>query len=176
MSAGSGDVSARDAAVVAVQIGRCPRGPWRVATRCTHGHPSTVAVSPRLNDGTPFPTLYWLTCPYLVAHVAQAESDGHVALWAARLAEDTDMADRMYRADQQYRELRAVEAEGDDPCTSVGIAGQVDPCATKCLHAHVSAHLAGVDDPVGAELLALWGTDCHDDRCEDIVPAGFEGE
>ena len=41
MSAGTGDVSARDDAVVAAQIGRGPRGPWRVATRCPYGHPSS---------------------------------------------------------------------------------------------------------------------------------------
>jgi hypothetical protein len=108
--------------------------------------------------------------------VAQAESDGYVAVWASRLAEDEEMAARMRRADEEYRALRAAEGEGDDPCLGVGIAGQADPCATKCLHAHVSAYLAGIDDPLGRELIALWGADCHDDRCASIVTGETEGD
>jgi hypothetical protein len=172
--AGTGEQATHDAAVVAAQIGRAPRGPWRVATRCRYGHPSAVAVAPQLEDGTPFPTLYWLTCPYLTANVAQAESEGAVAGWASRIADDPGMAGRMRDADREYRRLRAAEGEGSDPCSDVGIAGQVDPCATKCLHAHVSAYLAGIDDPIGTELVATWGTDCGDDRCAAF--AGGQGE
>jgi len=166
----AGDVAARDAMVVAAQIGRTPRGPWRVATRCLYDHPSSIAVAPRLDDGTPFPTLYWLTCPYLAGHIAQAESDGHVAQWATRLAEDPDLAQQMRSADERYRSLRAEEGGGIDACAGVGIAGQADSCATKCLHVHVSARLAGIDDPIGRELLELWGTDCHDRRCDQLAP------
>jgi hypothetical protein len=79
------------------------------------------------------------------------------------------MASRMRRADEQYKRLRAEEGGGEDPCSNVGLAGQVDPCATKCLHAHLSAYLAGIDDPIGFELITLWGTDCKDRRCDDIA-------
>ncbi len=85
------------------------------------------------------------------------------------------MADRMRRADQQYRALRAAEGEGDDPCTGVGIAGQADACATKCLHAHVSAYLAGVDDPVGAELLACGGRTVTTIAVRASSPQGSRG-
>lgn len=170
----SAERAPEDTAIVAQQIGREPRGPWRVSTRCPHGYPNTIAVAPLLDDGTPFPTLYWLTCPFLLGEVARAESDGEVAEWAARLADDDEMTQRMRLAENQYKAMRLVEGEGLDPCSDVGIAGQADPCATKCLHAHVASFLAGVDDPVGFELVLSWGTDCGDRRCDRYVPRDTE--
>jgi len=72
----------------------------------------------------------------------------------------------MRAADAEYRQRRAACAGGDDPCAAVGIAGQRDPLATKCLHAHVAAAAAGIDDPVGAALLDEGPRECPDDRCD----------
>lgn len=159
-----------DEAVVAAQLGRVPRGDWWVEARCGFGYPQVVATSPVLDDDTPFPTLYWLTCPWLTDAVSSIESEGGVAYWAARLASDRALSERLLRADEQYRARRAALLPAhQDPCAHVGIAGQRDPAATKCLHAHVAAALAGIDDPVGGELLAALGRECADERCASLT-------
>ena len=65
-----------DADVVAEQLGRPPRGLRGVAHRCPCGLPDVVETAPRLDDGTPFPTLFYLTCPRAPRRVSRLESAG----------------------------------------------------------------------------------------------------
>lgn len=159
-----------DESVVSAQLGRPPRGKWRVAVRCSFGYPSVILTEPLLDDGSPFPTLYWLTCPWLIESVGRIEGDGGAAYWAGRLASDEGLASRAMEADAEYRKRRGTETEIEDPCAPVGVAGQSDPLATKCLHAHVAAYLAGTGDPVGAGVLEQVDTECDDIKCESLVP------
>lgn len=158
--------AASDEQVLRAQLGRQPREPWAVSSRCSHGRPSTVLTGPVLCDGTPFPTLYWLTCPWLCAYVDGLESSGVTGEWRRRLSNESDLASQMLHAEEQYRSRRAQAAGGQDPCATVGIAGQRDSSATKCIHAHVAAALAGIDDPIGNDVIAgadpLW---CPDQVC-----------
>ncbi len=162
-----------DDVVLDAQLGRRPRGDWEVVARCVHGRPTTIMTSPLLSDGERFPTLYWLTCPWLSAYVDGLESAGLASEWRARIAEDPGLAAKMLLAEEQYRARRAERAGGEDPCAGVGIAGQRDSFATKCIHAHVAAALAGIDDPIGAQVLAdadpLW---CPDEICLARIAAG----
>jgi uncharacterized protein len=64
----------RDAALAARMIGRPLRGRSAVAVRCAWGLPAVLRVSPRLDDGTPFPTLFWLACPLANRHVGRLEA------------------------------------------------------------------------------------------------------
>lgn len=171
--------SPEDAALVALQLGRPPRGRWRVAERCASGAPGVIATAPALEDGEPFPTLWWLTCPRLSKAVAALESDGAAAEWAARLAADGALAARMRASDLAYRAVRSAEAvrEGldDDPCGDVGIAGQRDPLGVKCLHAHAAAYLAGLDDPVGEAVISTaGGAECPEGACAVYAGTGDE--
>ncbi|MBE0477096.1 MAG: DUF501 domain-containing protein [Coriobacteriia bacterium] len=158
-------MSGRDDVLVRSQIGRAPRRPWRVAVRCRFGYPQVIATPSVLEDGSPFPTLYWLTCPYLARAASDQESAGGVAREAGVLAADRALATAMRAADAVYRTRRAEESGGSDACEDVGIAGQRDPLATKCLHAHAAAALAGVVDPVGRRVLRPCGACCEDDEC-----------
>jgi hypothetical protein len=163
-------VPAADRDVVSKQLGRAPRGDWRVQLRCSHGYPAVIAVSPLLEAGELFPTTFWLTCPWLVAAVSGLESAGSAARWTARLASDVRLAQAVAAADLAYRRARATLGGGTDPCPSVGVAGQSDPQVVKCLHARVAASLAGVPDPVGEGVLADLTsagatTECLDARC-----------
>lgn len=161
----------QDESLVLGQLGRAPRGTWHAAARCRFGRPTVIETAPLLSDGEPFPTLYYLTCPWLVEFVSGLESACAVNEWADRIADDAEMATRLRAADAQYRERRAQAAGGSDPVPGVGIAGQRDPLATKCLHAHVAARLAGLDDPVGAGVLADSPAECPDDLCARFVDA-----
>ena len=76
-----------DRAVVAAQLGRVPRGTRAIAHRCPCGLPDVVETTPRLADGTPFPTLFYLTCPRAVAACSRLESAGVMKEMSARLAD-----------------------------------------------------------------------------------------
>lgn len=155
-----------DSEVVRRQIGREPRGQWSVVARCPFGRATVVETAPLLEDGTCFPTLYYLTCPWLTRFVSGLESAGAVREWSFLLARDPELAQLMHSADSEYRSRRAKAAGGIDPTPGVGIAGQSDPIATKCVHAHTAAALAGIKDPVGWAVLDSIGFEwCPDDLC-----------
>jgi uncharacterized protein len=147
-------ISEEDAAAVAAQLGRAPRAVRAVAHRCPCGLPSVVQTAPRLEDGTPFPTLYYLTCSRLNSRIGGLEADGRMREMTARLATDPDLAAAYRRAHEAYlAERDAVEPLG----TSVSAGGMPD--RVKCLHVHVAHALAvgpGVN-PFGDETLAELG-------------------
>jgi hypothetical protein len=163
-----------DGRIVASQLGRPPRGSWRTVARCPFDRPRVICVAPLLEDGTPFPTTFWLTCPHLVEAVSRLESAGETASWTGRIAGDPALSAALTAADAAYRAARAAETHGADPFPGVGVAGQADPLAVKCLHARLAARLAGIPDPIGASVLdALRESDagaaCRDDRCGDVI-------
>jgi uncharacterized protein len=145
-------VTEADLAAVAAQLGRAPRGLLGVVARCPSGHPAVVATSPRLPDGTPFPTLYYLTCPRLSSLASTLEAAGVMREMTARLAADPDLAQAYRRAHDTYlAERDALEPLG----TQVTAGGMPD--RVKCLHALLAHSLAagpGVN-PFGDETLAL---------------------
>lgn len=163
------DSRTADASLVALQISRPPRDPWTVAVRCAFGFPAVLASPSTLADGTPFPTHLWLTCPHVADAASAAESGGATAEWSTRLAADPALAARVLAADARLRAMRADASCGADACATVGVAGQADPLATKCLHAHAALALAGLGDPIGEELLARCSPSCGDERCAHML-------
>ena len=145
-----------DRAAVADQLGRAPRATRSVAHRCTCGLPDVVETSPRLEDGTPFPTLFYLTCPRLSSAIGRLESSGVMRAMTARLADDDDLAARYRAAYDDYLARRdAIEPLG----TTVAAGGMPD--RVKCLHVAVAHALAvgpGVN-PFGDEALELLRAD-----------------
>ena len=78
-------VEPADLDAVARQLGREPRGVLEIAYRCPNGEPGVVKTAPRLPDGTPFPTLYYLTHPALTAAASRLESSGLMREMTERL-------------------------------------------------------------------------------------------
>jgi len=157
-----------DVDVVAAQIGRIPRSSVDPVARCHLGLPVVIAVPPHLDDGTPFPTRYWLTCPLAVLRVSRIESTGGVKGAEARVATDPDFAIaheaamRRYAADRD----RLIPADSPDPRPSGGVAGARR--GVKCLHAHYADHAAGNPNPVGAMTAeAIEPLDCAVACCRD---------
>ena len=142
-----------------------------MVSRCERGFPTAIAVAPMLDGSTPFPTTFWLTCPHLVAAVHDLESAGEHRRWAECAATDPGLAERLHLADALYREARLAEGGGTDPCATVGVAGQSDPLAVKCLHARVAAALAGIADPIGEGVLELLSSAPASSAC-DGSPCG----
>ena len=145
-------VADADLAVIAQQLGRKPRGVLEVAYRTPDGRPAVVKTAPKLPDGTPFPTLYYLTDPRLTAEASRQESAGVMREMTERLGTDTDLAAAYLLAHQSYRAERdAIEPMGTD------FTGGGMPDRVKCLHvlmAHSLAKGPGVN-PLGDESVAM---------------------
>lgn len=143
-----------DRTVIEVQIGRPLRASSEVVARCHLGMPVVVRVPPHLDDGTPFPTLYWLTCPLAVTRIGRLEGTGGVRRMEAKAAADTEFGDRLAAAHASYASERDREVENTDaPRPSGGVGGAAT--GVKCLHAHYAHAASGGDNPVG-ELVAAW--------------------
>jgi hypothetical protein len=149
-----------DEAVVAAQLGRAPRGPREVAHRCPCGHPDVVETAPRLPDGTPFPTLYYLTCPRAAAAISGLEAAGLMREMTARLAADDELRAAYQRAHRDYLARRdaAARAEGLEPLPAGTQSAGGMPDRVKCLHA-LAAHELAVPgaNPLGREALDAVG-------------------
>jgi uncharacterized protein len=146
--------TAADRAVVAAQLGRPSRGTRAVAHRCRCGLPDAVETSPRLADGTPFPTLYYLTCPRAVGACSRLESAGVMRQMAERLAADPELAER-YRAAHADYLFRRDAIERVPEIAGVSAGGM--PGRVKCLHVHLAHALAAGPgtNPFGDEVLQL---------------------
>ncbi|MBA9003584.1 MULTISPECIES: DUF501 domain-containing protein [Thermomonospora] len=145
-----------DLAAVAEQLGRTPRGVRAVAHRCPCGLPDVIETAPRLPDGTPFPTLYYLTCPKAASAIGTLEAGGTMRRMQERLAEDPELAERYAAAHADYvrRRDEAAHEDGIEPLPPGTQSAGGMPERVKCLHALVAHELAapGVN-PFGREAL-----------------------
>lgn len=142
-----------DLDAVAQQLGREPRGVRRVAHRCPCGAPDVVETAPRLADGTPFPTVFYLTCPKAAGAIGTLEAGGMMREMTGRLATDEDLAEAYAAAHRSYLAVR----EGIEEVPQIaGVSAGGMPDRVKCLHvlvAHALAEGPGVN-PLGDEALA----------------------
>jgi hypothetical protein len=141
----------RDA--VAAQLGRTPRAIREVAHRCPCGNPDVIETSPQLPDGTPFPTLYYLTCPRAASAIGTLESSGLMREMTDRLRTDEALA-AAYRAAHESYLARREELGHVEQIAGISAGGM--PNRVKCLHvlvAHALAAGPGVN-PLGDEALA----------------------
>ena len=152
-------VEPHDLDTVGRQLGRPVRGVRAVAARCADGHPTVVETMPRLPDGTPFPTTYYLTCPSAAAAVSTLESQGVMKEMTDDLVTDPELAAAYRSAHEAYLVHR--ESLGHVP-EIAGVSAGGMPTRVKCLHvlaAHSLAVGVGVN-PLGdrtVELLSsLW--------------------
>lgn len=138
----------RDIEVVTEQLGRPARGVLGVGARCVCGNPVVVITAPRLEDGTPFPTLYYLTHPEATAEMSRLEAAHLMVEMQDALAEDADLQSAYQRAHERYlAEREAVERV--EEIADVTAGGM--PTRVKCLHAlaaHALAAGPGVN-PIG---------------------------
>lgn len=161
------EVTEADIAEVSRQLGRPARDIVSIAARCVCGNPTVVQTAPRLSNGEPFPTMYYLTHKGATAAVSALEASGYMAELQNLLTEDGDVADAYRRAHAQYlAERDELEAllELDVPEID-GISAGGMPTRVKCLHALIGHSLAvgpGVN-PIGD--LALEACSWQPTRC-----------
>lgn len=155
-----------DIAEVSRQLGRPARGVIGIAARCVCGNPTVVATSPRLPDGTPFPTLYYLSHPAATAAISTLEATGVMTELTAEMQDDPSIADAYRAAHESYLADRALV---EDVPEIAGFSAGGMPERVKCLHAlagHALAAGPGVN-PIGDRALARasWSPD----RCQCAV-------
>ena len=149
-------IEPRDEEAVAAQLGREPRAIHAVAHRCPCGLPDVVTTEPRLPDGTPFPTTYYLTCPRAASLIGTLEGGGLMREMEARLGSDDELAAAYADAHRAYLADRAALGEVEE---IDGVSAGGMPHRVKCLHvlaAHALAAGPGVN-PLGDEVLAELG-------------------
>lgn len=154
-------IEPRDEAAIASQLGREPRGIHEVGHRCPCGNPDVVTTEPRLPNGTPFPTTYYLTCPRAASRIGTLEGSGLMKEMQERLSTDPALAEQYAAAHQRYLEARdAIGREaGLDVPEIAGISAGGMPDRVKCLHVLAGQSLAqgrGVN-PLGDEVLDALG-------------------
>jgi hypothetical protein len=145
--------SERDIAIVSAQLGRPARDVIGIPARCACGAPTVVATSPRLGDGTPFPTLYYMTHPAATAAMSDLEATRVMAEFGAMLDADSELRAHYSRAHEQYVADRESILTVDELS---GISAGGMPDRVKCLHAVAGHSLAagpGVN-PIGDLALA----------------------
>jgi uncharacterized protein len=138
-------VDDRDRGVVSVQLGRPARGNPAIVHTCGFGLPTVVRVDPRLDDGTPFPTTFWLSCPVMRSAVGRLEADHAMVGLNERLERDEAFAADYAAAHDRY--VAARDQLGDPLPGDPGAGGM--PGHIKCLHVHAAHHLATGDNVVG---------------------------
>jgi uncharacterized protein len=129
----------QDLESVSKQLGRPVRDIVAIAARCTCGNPIVVQTKPRLEDGTPFPTLYYLTLPAATSAISTLEAEGLMTKLQDQLAQDEDLAKNYQSAHLSYLSDRA----------ELGLVEEIDgisaggmPTRVKCLHSLVAHSLA----------------------------------
>jgi uncharacterized protein len=147
-----------DHAVISRQLGRPARAVRAISVRCPFGVPAVTEQEPFDDDGHPFPTTYYLTCPWLVGAISRLEADGGVARWSKEADADPELRQSLEAADDEQRRIR--------PELPGAIAGRRRGGGLKCLHAHAAWALARPGYALGERILAevgeLW---CADARC-----------
>jgi len=153
-------ITQADEVVIAAQLGRAPRGLRAVAHRCACGLPDVVETAPRLPDGTPFPTLYYLTCPRAAAAISGLEAAGLMREMTARLAANDELKAAYESAHHDYVSRRDAAAcgAGLKPLPEGTQSAGGMPDRVKCLHA-LAAHALAVpgSNPLGREAIIAAG-------------------
>lgn len=149
-------LSLQDLAVLEAQLGRPARAVHGIGHRCPCGNPDVVVTDPRLPDGTPFPTTFYLTCPRAASRIGTLEASGVMRQMSDRLEADPDLAAAYQKAHATYLAFRESIARVPE---IRGVSAGGMPTRVKCLHVLAGQSLAqgrGVN-PLGDEVLALLG-------------------
>ena len=167
-------IEPHDERIIEAQLGRPPRSIHAIAHRCPCGNPDVVATEPRLENGTPFPTTFYLTCPRAASMIGTLEASGLMKEMSDRLTSDADLAASYQKAHESYLGFR--ESIGHVP-EIAGISAGGMPQRVKCLHVLAGQALGqgrGVN-PLGDEVLDELGEFWASGPCV-LLEDGPEGE
>ena len=163
-------VDPHDEQVIAAQLGRAPRAIHAIGHRCPCANPDVVVTEPRLPNGTPFPTTFYLTCPRAASRIGTLEGSGLMKEMEERLRSDPELAAAYRAAHERYLAARA--ALGSVPEIE-GVSAGGMPERVKCLHVLAAQSLAQGPgaNPLGDEVLELLGEWWAPGPCVEVDPS-----
>ena len=156
----------QDIRVLSAQLGRKVRDVIEIPARCVCGNPLVAATAPRLSNGTPFPTVFYLAHPVITAAASRLEAGGLMYEMTDSLAEDADLAAQYAAAHENYlaerERIRLISGTEEVPEID-GISAGGMPTRVKCLHAVIGHTLSvgrGVNPmgDLGLDAIAQWWT------------------
>ncbi len=167
-------IDAADEAAIRLQLKRRPRGIDSIGHRCPCGNPDVVTTEPRLPNGTPFPTTFYLTCPRAASRIGTLEGNHVMKQMQDRLGTDEELAAAYRDAHERYLAARAEVGEraGMDVPEIEGISAGGMPDRVTCLHVLAGQSLAmgrGVN-PLGDEVLDALGEWWAQGPCVSVDP------
>ncbi|MGM0641119.1 MAG: DUF501 domain-containing protein [Thermotogota bacterium] len=157
------EISEKDLKIVEQQMGRELKNKMRVASVCKYGYPMTIKNYPILNK-KPFPTMYWLTCPYLNEEISKLESRNKIEEIQNKIDQDTNLSNKIQ--DAHLKEIQERLEIIDDEINELpepmqktlrekGVGGISDFKFVKCLHLHYASYISGNDNPIGEKVDSL---------------------
>eukprot|EP00833_Pecoramyces_ruminatium_P015222 jgi/Orpsp1_1/1189254/evm.model.d7180000070630.1 len=155
-----------DTEIVKKQLGRVPRGLIAIGARCACGKPAVTITSPRLPDGSPFPTFFYLCLPELIREVSRLEVTGIMKKMTEEVKNDEKAREAYKKAHNSYISRRALLGYVPE-IANISAGGM--PSHVKCLHSLVGYSLAvgkGVC-LIGDKALELMNWDTSVCHCED---------
>ncbi len=163
-----------DVDIVHRQLSRMPRGMVAVGARCVCGRPLAVITRPCLEDGTPFPTTFYLTSPEAVKAVSRIEAEGFMRECNALLKNDVKIAEQYKNASESYKAFRHALAlrlkDSEEHILDISAGGMPD--RVKCLHALLAQTLVmgkGVN-PIGDIVLNRIVDEFNPSVCRCTIP------
>ena len=147
--------------IISLQLKKVVKNDFIVVRLCDWGFPQVIESS-LISDGRPFPTLFWLTCPFLKEEVSRLESKGMISHFEKRIEHDKSFATAFFDAHHETTLLKekilceaSVSEESRRLILDRGIGGIRNLKKVKCLHLHLANYLGGIDNPVGREVWNL---------------------
>ncbi|ORX44629.1 DUF501-domain-containing protein [Piromyces finnis] len=155
-----------DVELVKKQLGRKPRGLIAIGARCACGKPAVTITSPRLPDGSPFPTFFYLCLPELIVEVSRLEVKNIMKEMTKEIAADENLREAHQKAHDSYIQRRNLLGEVPE-IANISAGGM--PTHVKCLHSLVGYSLAAGKGvcPIGDKALEMMNWDTSVCHCED---------
>ncbi|MGB4752306.1 MAG: DUF501 domain-containing protein [Fervidobacterium sp.] len=147
----------KDLNIVRKQLGRNVVNVMRVEKWCSFGFPVVILSYPVRNN-SPFPTIHYLTCPHLVKEISRLEEKGLISDFESAISKDENLRTEVEQAHRDVIKKRLSILESYDEkwrplLSEVGSGGIKDFANVKCLHLHVADYLAGIDNPIGKDVI-----------------------
>ncbi len=154
--------SSFDLTVLKSQFGRKPRDVVGVFKRCFRGRPQAILTRPFFAGKIPFPSLVWLTCPFLVSKISELEAKGLIDEFERRISQDEQLREKFLKAQDEFIRMKEKFLAGKEhnlkeEVVKKGIAGVSDLTKIKCLHAHYAHYLLTRNNPIGEIIYEMVG-------------------
>ena len=152
----------KDSKIVEQQIGRKLRTDSEVSCRCHFNIPAVIKVPPKLDDGTPFPTTYWLTCPMYNKKIGSLESHGLIKELDKEIINNPELKKQWKSRQISYEQERErLETKDMGPKASGGVGGATE--SIKCLHSHTADELSTGQNVIGKIVIeSIGGFNCEE--------------